>query len=80
MKKLRLSKEDTKRLFEDHATINVDMYVIYWDEFGWDWAINPGDVEFYNPDYDELDPEADLDMDYTEVVDLEEPEFDEELY
>jgi len=79
MKRLFLSKEDTKAVLEDHDYITVDIYIIFGTSLGWEWAINPDDAYRYDPEYDELDCYAELNADVTEVVDIDDDEDDDDF-
>lgn len=77
MKHITLSRYDTERLKEGWS-IAVDCYIIYNTPAGWEWAINPDEVEWYNPDTDELDEYIDYDSIETKVIDLDLEDIDEE--
>ena len=77
MKRLRLSKEDTKQLNEGWS-VEVDKYIIFKTPAGWDWAVNPFEAEWYDNDTDELEDFAELDADKTEVADCDEDEEDDD--
>ena len=78
MKVLFLSEEDTKKIYEDHESVCIDIYVIYWDGWGWNWAINPEDARRYNEHFDELAEIAKLNQEETEIIDEDDLDDEEE--
>lgn len=78
MKIIKLDKEDTEQ-YNTNGYVFVDIYVIFKDQVnhGWEWAINPDDARWYDPETDELYYQIKFNADCTAVID--EDDWDEDF-